>query len=64
MQVADVAMTTAGLASLVYLLDANFNFDRNASGDQPPDVELSLHFSVSISLSHTRVYDLSRCARA
>ena len=60
MQVADVAMTTAGLASLVYLLDANFNFDRNASGDQPLDVQLSLHRSVCLSC----VYDLSKCARA
>ena len=55
MQVADVAMTTAGLASLVYLLDANFNFDRNASGDLSLDVSLSLHLCICISLESLRL---------
>jgi len=34
-------MTNAGLASLVYLLDANFNFDRNAASDAEIEVSFS-----------------------
>jgi len=37
-------MTNAGLASLVYLLDANFNFDRNAAIDAEIEVIFSTFF--------------------